>query len=56
MLLVGVRQGAGTVLAFAAQARDAAQPRVQGLALVDPILTVDELQRAGTQDGDARPD
>lgn len=53
VLLVGVRQGAGTVLAFAARARDAGQPRVQGLALVDPILTLDSLQAAGTQDGGA---
>ena len=53
VLLVGVRQGAGTVLAVAARARDAAQPRVQGVALVDPILTLDEWQRAGTQDGEA---
>ncbi len=50
VLLVGVRQGAGTVLAFAARARDSKQPRVQGIALVDPILTRDSLQAAGTQD------
>ncbi len=53
VLLLGVRQGAGTVLAFAARARDAEQPRVQGIALMDPILTLDSLQVAGTQDGGA---
>ncbi len=53
VLLVGVRQGAGTVLAFVAYASDAEQPRVQGIALVDPILTLDSLQMAGTQDGGA---
>jgi len=53
VLLVGVRQGAGTVLAFAAHARHAEQPRVQGIALVDPVLTLDSLQAAGTQDGGA---
>ncbi|WP_411281618.1 alpha/beta hydrolase [Gemmatimonas sp.] len=53
VLLVGVRQGAGTVLAFAERGRDRDQPRVQGIALVDPILTRDSLQAAGTQDGGA---
>ncbi len=53
VLLVGLRQGAGTVLAFAARVRDPKQPRVQGLALVDPILTLDSLKAAGTQDGGA---
>ena len=53
VLLVGVRQGAGTVLAFAARARDSKQPHVQGIALVDPILTRDSLQAAGTQDAGA---
>ncbi len=53
VLLVGVREGAGTVLAVAAHARDAAPTRVQGLALVDPILTFDEWQRAVIQDGEA---
>ena len=53
VLLVGVRQGAGTVLAFVAHASDAEQPRVQGIALMDPILTLDSLQMAGTQDGGA---
>ncbi len=53
VLLAGVRQGAGTVLAFAARLRDPKQPRVQGIALVDPILTLDSLQAAGTQDGGA---
>jgi len=51
VLLVGVRQGVGTVLAFAARVREPEQPRVQGIALLDPILTLDALQAAGTQDG-----
>ncbi len=53
VLLVGVRQGAGTVLAFAARSRDPEQPRVQGIALVEPVLALDSLQMAGTQDGGA---
>ena len=53
VVLAGVRQGAGTVLAFAALTREAMQPRVQGIVLVDPILTLDALQAAGTQDGGA---
>lgn len=43
VLLVGVREGAGTVLAVAARALDAGQPKVQGIALVDPMLSVDSL-------------
>ncbi len=53
VLLVGVRQGAGTALAFAARAGDAEIPRVQGIVLLDPLLTLDSLQVAGTQDGGA---
>ncbi len=53
VLLVGVQQGAGTVLAYAARVRDRDQPRIEGIALVDPILTLDALQTAGTQDGGA---
>lgn len=53
VLLVGVRQGAGTVLAFAKRMREPDQPRVQGIALVDPMLSLDSLEAAGTQDGGA---
>ena len=53
VLLVGVRQGAGTALAFASRVRvrEPEQPNVQGIALVDPILTRDSVLAAGTLDG-----
>ena len=51
VLLVGVRQGAGPMLAFAARPRNPRQPRAQGIVLIEPILTLEALVLAGTQDG-----
>ena len=53
VLLVGVRQGAGPMLAFAARPRNPQQPRAQGIVLIEPILTLKALVLAGTQDGSA---
>ncbi len=58
VLLLGVRQGAGQAIEYVRRAatsgaRNRELPGVQGLGLLEPVLSIDTLQRAGTQDGGA---
>ncbi|MDQ8163321.1 MAG: alpha/beta fold hydrolase [Gemmatimonadota bacterium] len=48
VLLLGVQQGAGPALGYAARAN---VPPVQGLALIDPLLTLGAIEPATTDDG-----